>query len=52
MEVPIPTEPAPRGVDDRVLNDKKAKVPVAVEEVAKVSEVEALFRIVVVDCLP
>jgi len=49
VEVPIPTDPDPRGVWDIVLNESNANVPVAVVEVAKVKEVEALFNMVEVD---
>ena len=49
VEVPMPTAPAPLGVDERVLKDRKTNVEVAVDEVAKVREVEALFRMVEVD---
>ena len=49
VEVPIPTAPEPRGVWDIVLNERSANVPVAVVEVAKVKEVEALFKMVEVD---
>lgn len=52
VEVPMPTAPAPDGVWDIVLKASRANVPVAVEEVAKVKEVEALFNMVEVDCLP
>src|SRR3989344_2111892 len=51
VEVPIPTAPAPRGVFSSVESERIAKVPVAVDEVAKVREVEALFTIVEVDWL-
>ena len=51
VEVPIPTDPDPRGVWDIVLNESNANVPVAVVEVAKVKEVEALFNIVEVAAL-
>ena len=49
VEVPMPTAPEPRGVWDWVLKERSANVPVAVVEVAKVKEVEALFKIVEVD---
>ena len=49
VEVPIPTAPDPDGVEDKVLNERNANVPVAVVEVAKEKEVEALFKMVEVD---
>ena len=49
VEVPMPMAPAPAGVEARVLNARSANVPVAVVEVAKVKEVEALFNMVEVD---
>src|SRR3989338_5277500 len=49
VEVPMPMAPDPAGVDDKVLKESRANVPVAVVEVAKVKEVEALFNMVEVD---
>src|SRR3989338_4775473 len=49
VEVAMPTAPEPNGVWDIVLNERSANVPVAVVEVAKVKEVEALFKMVEVD---
>ena len=46
VEVPMPMAPDPAGVDDKVLKESRANVPVAVVEVAKVKEVEALFNMV------
>src|SRR3989338_3665356 len=46
----MPMAPDPAGVDDKVLKERSANVPVAVVEVAKVKEVEALLRMVEVDC--
>ena len=43
--------PDPKGVVERVLKASSTKDEVADEDVAKVKEVEALFRIVVVDWL-
>ena len=51
VEVPMPMAPDPAGVEARVLNERSANVPVAVVEVAKVKEVEALFKMVEVDCV-
>ena len=45
VEVPIPIEPAPPGVVPMVLKERREKEDVAVVEVAKVNEVEALFAI-------
>ena len=45
----MPTAPDPKGVFSSVERERMANVLVAEVEVAKVREVEALFRIVLVD---